>query len=69
MSNDVFGQLCFFMFVTAPVSEEKVRDKRIKLATVYCHRSVCDDYIESFRTHNPDLSGKVVVEFSTREML
>ena len=69
MSNDVFGQLCFFMFVTVPTSETMVREKRVKLATVYCHRSLCDEYIESFRTHNQDLAGKVVIEFSTREML
>lgn len=67
MSNDVFGQLCFYTLVTVPTSEDKVRDKRVRLATVHCHRSTCDDYIESFRTHNPHLGGNVFIEFSTRE--
>ena len=69
MSNDVFGQLCFFMFVTVPTSEEMVREKRVRLATIYCHRSLCAEYIESFNTHNKDLVGKVVTEFSFKEML
>lgn len=68
MSNDFFGQLVFFTFVTVPTSEDKVRDKRVTLATIHCHRSTCDDYAESFRTHNKNL-GEVYAEFSFKEVL
>lgn len=70
MSNDVFGQLCFFMFVSVPTGSGSTRDKRVRLATIHCHRSECDDHVETFKyTLNSDISRRIYAEFSFKECL
>ena len=69
MSDDLFGQLCFFTFVTVLTGSNGVRDKRVKLATIHCRRSECEDNVEQFKTHNPQLGRSICAEFSFRECL
>lgn len=69
MSDDVFGQLCFFTFVTVPTGSNVSRDKRVKLATIHCRRSECDEYVTAFKIDNGDIARKVHAEFSFRECL
>jgi hypothetical protein len=76
MSNDFFGQLCFFMFVDIPTAETgdqvrkfDVRMKRVKLATVYCKRSDCEANVEQFKAINSSIARKVQAEFNFREHL
>jgi hypothetical protein len=69
MSDDVFGQLCFFTFVLVPTGASTSREKRVKLATVHCRRSECDEYFAAFKIDNGDIARKVCAEFSFREML
>jgi hypothetical protein len=71
MSDDVFGQLCFFTFVSVPTDSiaNIPRNKRVKLATVHCRRSECDGYVKQFNLDNEFIARRVVAEFSFREML
>lgn len=76
MSNDVFGQLCFFMFIDVPTVESgdhvrtfDVRMKRVKLATVHCKRSDCEANVEQFKAINSSIARKVCAEFTMREIL
>jgi hypothetical protein len=69
MSDDFFGQLCFFTFVTVPTGSDRFRDKRVKLATIHCRRSDCEANVEQFKTHNPQLGRSICAEFSFREIL
>jgi hypothetical protein len=69
MSNDVFGQLSVFMFVTIPTGSSVSRDKRVKLATIHCRRSECDEHFENFKANNDGIARKVHAEFSFREMV
>ena len=78
MSNDVFGQLCFFMFVDVPsiqsyqgseVYNHTVKPKRVKLATIHCSRSEKELYFSEFKSANAMISGRIVAEFSFRECL
>lgn len=78
MSNDVFGQLCFFTFVDVPsiqsysgsdASSFSVKPKRVKLATIYCNRSESETYFAEFKSANAMMSKRIVAEFTFREML
>ena len=72
MSNDVFGQLTVFMFVTLPLASDTVdrfRDKRVTLATMHCRRSECDENFENFKARNERIAPLAIAEFSFREML
>jgi hypothetical protein len=78
MSNDVFGQLCFFTFVDVPsiqsyqgseVYSHTVKPKRVKLATIYCNRSESETYFLEFKSANAMMSSRIVAEFTFREML
>lgn len=76
MSDDFFGQLCFFTFVEVPTVERGVgvhtfntRLKRVKLATIHCKRSDCEVNVDQFKTTNPHLGRAVQAEFSFREHL
>jgi hypothetical protein len=76
MSDDFFGQLCFFTFVEVPTIERGVgvqtletRLKRVKLATIHCKRSDCEANVDQFKTSNPPLGRAVQAEFSFRECL
>ena len=69
MLNNVFGQLTFSMLVAVPMSEGRAREKRVRLATVYCQRSECDEHIEAFKALNERIAYSVFAEFSFREML
>ena len=69
MSNDVFGQLTVFMFVTLPMGEDRFRDKRVTLATMHCRRSDCDENFEAFKVRNERIAPLAIAEFSFREML
>ena len=76
MSNDVFGQLCFFIFIDIPAIERgdqvctfNVKPKRVKLATVYCKRSDCEANVEQFKAINSSIARKVQAEFNFREHL
>jgi hypothetical protein len=69
MSNDVFGQLTVFMFVTLPLAEGRARDKRVTLATMHCRRSECDENFEAFKAQNERIAPLAIAEFSFREML
>ena len=68
MSNDVFGQLTFSLFVSVPMSEGR-RDKRVTMATVHCRRSECDENFEAFKAGNERIAPLLIAEFSFREML
>ena len=74
MSDDFFGQLCFFMLVDVPAIERGVgvcnfnaRTKRVRLATIHCKRSDCEANVEQFKIMNPHLGRSVHAEFSFRE--
>jgi hypothetical protein len=69
MSNDVFGQLTVFMFVTVAMAEGHARDKRVTLATMHCRRSECDENFEAFKARNERIAPLAIAEFSFREML
>jgi hypothetical protein len=69
MLNSVFGQLTFSMFITVPMAEGRAREKRVRLATVYCQRSECDEQIEAFKASNERIASMVFAEFSFRETL
>jgi len=77
MDNDVFGQLCFYTFVCVPKIESyegknsnySSRPKRVKLATIYCHRSESAEYFSEFKSANPTVSTRLCAEFNFREML
>ena len=69
MSNSIFGQLVFSMFITVPMAEGRAREKRVRLATVYCQRSECDKHIEAFKASNERIAYTVFAEFSFRELL
>lgn len=70
MSDDFFGQLCFFSFVTIPTSNvaNMTREKRVKLATIHCRRSECEEYVANFKIENGNVKS-VHAEFSFRECL
>lgn len=72
MSEDVFGQLCFFTFVSVPTLHDypnNTRGKRVKLATIHCKRSECNRLVENFKSDNDAFNLGVCAEFSFREML
>ena len=76
MENDFFGQLCFFMFIDVPnidrgdqVATFNVRQKRVKLATVYCRRSDCEANVDQFKAINSSIAHRVCAEFTLRELL
>jgi hypothetical protein len=78
MSDDIFGQLCFYTFVEVPsiqsyqrseVYSHTTRPKRVKLATIHCNRSEKDTYFLEFKSANAMMSKHIVAEFTTREML
>lgn len=69
MSNSVFGQLTFLMFVTVPMAEGRAREKRVRLATVYCQRAECDKHLADFKDSNGRIAPMVFAEFSFREIL
>ena len=76
MSDDVFGQLCFFTLVEIPAIERGIgvctfntRMKRVRLATVHCKRSDCEANVEQFKTLNSHLGRSIHAEFSFREHL
>ena len=69
MSDDVFGQLTFSLFVTVPMAEGRSRDKRVTMATMHCRRSECDETFEAFKASNERIAPILVAEFSFREML
>jgi len=69
MSNDVFGQLVVFMFVTVPTAQGHGRDKRVSLATIHCRRSECEENFEAFKARNERIAPLTIAEFSFREML
>jgi hypothetical protein len=78
IGDDVFGQLCFYTFVSVPSIQSykgkeadsfTTREKRVRLATIYCNRSEKDTYFLEFKSANGMMSKHIVAEFTTREML
>jgi hypothetical protein len=78
MSDDVFGQLTFSMFVEVPsiqfyrgkdADSFVTREKRVKLATIHCRRSESETYFAEFKSGNARIADRIVAEFSFREML
>jgi len=76
MSDDIFGQLCFFVLVDVPTIERGVdvctltaRTKRVRLATIHCDRSDCEDNIKQFKALNREFGDIVHAEFSFREIM
>jgi hypothetical protein len=76
MSDDIFGQLCFFVLVDVPTIERGVgvntltaRTKRVRLATIHCDRSDCEDNIKQFKALNREFGDTVHAEFSFREIM
>jgi hypothetical protein len=78
MSDDIFGQLCFYAFVDVPSLQfhngvgdysHSTKPKRVRLATVYCKRSESATYFLEFKSANAMLFKRVVAEFSFTEAL
>ena len=76
MSDDFFGQLCFFVLVDVPTIERgdqvckfNTRTKRVRLATVHCDYSDCEDNIAQFKALNREFGQTVHAEFSFREIM
>ena len=78
MSEDVFGQLCFFTFVSVPSIQSyrgkeadsfTTREKRVKLATIHCNRSESETYFAEFKSANAGIAKRIFAEFTFREML
>ena len=77
MSDDFFGQLCFYTFVDVPKiefyegknSNYSTRPKRVRLATIYCRRSESAEYFAEFKSANAMMSKRIVAEFKFEETL
>lgn len=70
MDKDVFGQLVFFMFVEVPTGDVmRPRGKRVRLATMHCRRSECDENFLEFKSLNGEIARKVHAEFTFREIV
>jgi UDP-N-acetylmuramyl tripeptide synthase len=69
--ENCFGMLSFFIFVTVPAGGERVREKRVTLASVSCEYSDCKAVLENFRDENPMLhkANRIHAEFIMRELI